>query len=289
MPTPRHASAPDRPAASRQHPDQAIAGRTHPGRPLAACAHPDGPKGADAPEGPAGFDGPEGPARHESRQSRPRPAAAPAARDGQYGDRPQQRCGDRSGERYGSQRVTQEGAAWLVSAGTYPRCTLTRWTSNPTVPLVLPCGVTFDVVSAPAAFGRRLLDQLWEDGPGSGPVAVQRGRVLLFAQPGTAQRLPSLLRWEEWGTGGHGGDMPPLLCHGGGDAVTVPPLAPDAAGGTVQALQALEEDTPQPRWLAAPGARRPWLPGPDVLLWACVRAVRAAGAGPVPAGARRGA
>ncbi|MDT3400561.1 hypothetical protein RKE29_28795, partial [Streptomyces sp. B1866] len=34
------------------------------------------------------------------------------------------------------------------------------------------------------------------------------------------------------------------------------------------------------RWLVAPDVRHPWLPGPDALLWACVRTVRAASSGP---------
>ncbi|MFI1762185.1 bifunctional DNA primase/polymerase [Streptomyces sp. NPDC020800] len=163
--------------------------------------------------------------------------------------------------------ATPEGAAWLASTGTYPRSTLANWQEHPDAPLVLPCGTVFDVVSAPVVFGRRMLDRLWDEGPGSGPVAVFRGRMLLFAAPGTAQRLPSLLTWEEWG-GGHGSRtaaVPPLLCHGTGDAVTVPALS----GG----------DSPTPggsRWLVAPDTRHPWLPGPEVVLWAAVRAARAA-------------
>ncbi|MFG2308471.1 bifunctional DNA primase/polymerase [Streptomyces sp. NPDC048566] len=179
--------------------------------------------------------------------------------------------------------VTPEGAAWLASAGTYPRSTLTLWAERPDAPVVLPCGSAFDVVSAPALFGRRMLDRLWEDGPGSGPVAVYRGRVLLFAAPGTAQRLPSLMRWEEWGADGAGEatgagargrgvgrcrEVPPLLCHGTGDAVTVPAL--DAPGSTAEPGRA------DARWLVAPDTRRPWLPGPEILLWAAVRAARAA-------------
>ncbi|MGW7378497.1 bifunctional DNA primase/polymerase [Streptomyces sp. NPDC054794] len=160
-----------------------------------------------------------------------------------------------------TQNVTTDGAAWLSSAGTYPRSTLAFWCERPDAPVVLPCGTAFDVVNAPALFGRRMLDRLWEEGPGSGPVAVFRGRMLLFAAPGTAQRLPSLLTWEEWGrTGG----VPPLLCHGTGDAVTVPALTGD--------------DSPAPggsRWLVAPDTRHPWLPGPEILLWAAVRAARA--------------
>lgn len=155
--------------------------------------------------------------------------------------------------------VTAEGAAWLASAETYPRSALALWRSRPAAPAVLPCGSAFDVVSVPAVFGRRMLDRLWEEGPGSGPVAAHRGRVLLFASPGTAQRLPALLEWEEWGPA-----VPPVLCHGTGDAVTVPPLvAGGEPGGRLGS-----------RWLVAPGTRHPWLPGPDVFLWACVRAAR---------------
>ncbi|MET9777803.1 bifunctional DNA primase/polymerase [Streptomyces sp. NPDC006367] len=163
--------------------------------------------------------------------------------------------------------VTADGAAWLASAGTYPRSTLALWEERPDAPLVLPCGSAFDVVSVPTVFGRRMLDRLWDEGPGSGPVAEFRGRILLFAAPGTAHRLPSLLEWEEWSARGRQEGravaVPPLLCHGTGDAVTVPALAgaPARSGS---------------RWLVAPDTRHPWLPGPEVLLWAAVRAARAA-------------
>jgi hypothetical protein len=154
--------------------------------------------------------------------------------------------------------LTPEGAAWLASAETSPRAALDGWEAHPGAPVVLPCGPAFDVVNVPAIFGRRMLDRLWSEGPGSGPVAAHRGRMLLFSAPGTAQRLPSLLRWEEWGPA-----VPPLLCHGPGDAVTVPaPLHPAPPHA-------------RSRWLVAPDTRRPWLPGPEVLLWACVRAARA--------------
>ncbi|MFE0753751.1 bifunctional DNA primase/polymerase, partial [Inquilinus sp. NPDC058860] len=84
--------------------------------------------------------------------------------------------------------VTADGAAWLASAGAYPRSTLALWEERPAAPVVLPCGSAFDVVSVPAVFGRRMLDRMWDEGPGSGPVAEFRGRMLLFAAPGTAQR-----------------------------------------------------------------------------------------------------
>ncbi|MDX3375133.1 hypothetical protein PV390_12020 [Streptomyces sp. ME02-6991-2A] len=166
-------------------------------------------------------------------------------------------------------QVTAAGAAWLAGASAYPRSTLAQWEERPASPGVLPCGSQFDVVNVPALFGRRMLERLWAEGPGTGPVAVHRGRMLLFAAPGTAQRLPSLLAWEEWGSGGdkasrpQRGEVPPLLCHGTGDAVTVPPLTCPSGGSG-------------PRWLVAPDTRNPWLPGPDVLLWACVRVSRSA-------------
>ncbi|MFF7328597.1 bifunctional DNA primase/polymerase [Streptomyces sp. NPDC090306] len=173
-------------------------------------------------------------------------------------------------ERLGAAGVTADGAAWLASAGSHPRSTLALWDERPYAPVVLPCGAAFDVVSAPAVFGRRMLDQLWEEGPGSGPVAVHRGRVHLFTAPGTAQRLPSLLEWEEWGTRGRTecrtAQVPPLLCHGTGDAVTVP--APSPSPGA--------DDRQGSRWLVAPDTRHPWLPGPETVLWAAVRAARTA-------------
>lgn len=158
--------------------------------------------------------------------------------------------------------VTSDGAAWLASASPYPRSALALWESRPYAPVVLPCGSAFDVVSVPAVFGRRMLDRLWDDGPGSGPVAAYRGRMLLFASPGTAQRLPSLLAWEEWSPA-----VPAVLCHGTGDAVTVPPLAPPEVAAPAERLGS--------RWLVAPDTRHPWLPGPEVLLWASVRVARA--------------
>ncbi|MEV5983500.1 hypothetical protein AB0L85_00520 [Streptomyces sp. NPDC052051] len=174
-------------------------------------------------------------------------------------------------EGYDRTGVTPDGAAWLASALARPGAAPHSWAEHPGAPVVLPCGTAFDIVNAPAIFGRRMLDRLWDEGPGSGPVAVHRGRMLLFAAPGTARRLPTLLGWEEWNdhrsptgtTRAHA--LPPLLCHGTGDAVTLP------------AVHATADRPPlASRWLVAPDTRRPWLPGPEVLLWAAVRAARAA-------------
>ncbi len=159
-----------------------------------------------------------------------------------------------------TEHVTADGAEWLASASAFPRSVRALWTAHPAAPSVLPCGTVFDVVNLSALFGRRVLDRLWSDGPGCGPVAVRRGRILLFAVPGTADRLPSLLAWEEWGR-----LVPPPLCHGAGDEVTLPPLVPGIR-------DAAEADGT--RWVVAPGVRQPWLPGAAVLLWACLRAAR---------------
>ncbi|CAG7624977.1 conserved hypothetical protein [Actinacidiphila bryophytorum] len=164
--------------------------------------------------------------------------------------------------------VTAEGAAWLASASAFPRSVEALWSARPAAPSVLPCGRAFDVVNLTALFGRRVLEQLWSAGPGSGPVAVHHGRVLLLVAPGTAQRLPALLGWEEWADA-----VPPMLCHGSGDAVTVPALYQDPSA-------APRDSAGMSRWVVAPDTRHPWLPGADVLLWACLRAVRS---GPAPA------
>ncbi|WP_370067944.1 bifunctional DNA primase/polymerase [Streptacidiphilus sp. MAP5-3] len=162
--------------------------------------------------------------------------------------------------------VTVAGEAWLASASEYPRSMRALWETRPWAATVLPCGRVFDVINLPGLFGRRVLDELWASGPGCGPVATLRGRILIFAEPGTAARLRPLLVWEEWAR-----DVPPLLCHGQGDAITVPPLQ-----------RPLDAPEAQGRWIVAPDGPEPWLPGASTLLWACVRASR-----DLPGGAAR--
>ncbi|MFD8588464.1 bifunctional DNA primase/polymerase [Streptomyces sp. NPDC059637] len=159
-----------------------------------------------------------------------------------------------------AERVTPDGLAWLASASRFPRSVVALWSAAPSSVRALPCGALFDAVSLPALFGRRVLDQLWTAGPGSGPAARQGGRLTFLTAPGTADRLPSLLDWEEWGD-----RVPPPLCHGLGDEISLPPLVP-APGSRAH-------------WVVAPRSRTPWLPGPGVLLWACIRAARAGTAG----------
>jgi hypothetical protein len=56
--------------------------------------------------------------------------------------------------------------------------------------------VRFDVLDVPAEAGYAALRRL---GPAS-PVAVQGDRMRLFVAPGSAEELPGLLDWLEWGS-----------------------------------------------------------------------------------------
>ncbi|MET7678903.1 SCO3374 family protein [Streptomyces sp. NPDC005423] len=69
------------------------------------------------------------------------------------------------------------------------------WPTVPGEPLRLVTGVRFDVLDVPAEAGRAALTRL---GPGS-PVAVRGGRMRLLVAAGSAEELPGLLRWLEWG------------------------------------------------------------------------------------------
>jgi hypothetical protein len=148
-------------------------------------------------------------------------------------------------------RLTDAGADWLASASAFPESVHALWRHRPTSPSVLPCGTVFDVVSTAPLLGRRLLDRLWSVGPGSGPVAVHRDRLLLFTAPGTAHRLPALLGWGEWrapfGSGtGDADAYPPLLCHGPGDIVTIPaPQPPPCYHGDPRKALLHEHDHPE--------------------------------------------
>ena len=67
-----------------------------------------------------------------------------------------------------------------------------------------------------------------------------------------------------------------MLCHGAGDAVTVPALYGRRGRAALRASRGRSRARADRRWVVAPDTRHPWLPGADVLLWACLRAVREA-------------
>ncbi|WP_369198789.1 SCO3374 family protein [Streptomyces djakartensis] len=70
------------------------------------------------------------------------------------------------------------------------------WPTAPGDPLRLVVGVRFDVLDVPAEAGRAALRHL---APGS-PVAVRGPRARLLVAPGSAEELPGLLEWLDWGT-----------------------------------------------------------------------------------------
>ncbi|WP_329052513.1 SCO3374 family protein [Streptomyces violaceus] len=70
------------------------------------------------------------------------------------------------------------------------------WPTVPGDPVRLAVGVRFDVLDVPAKAGHASLRRL---GPGS-PVAVRGDRMRLLVAPGSAEELPGLLEWLEWGS-----------------------------------------------------------------------------------------
>nr|WP_307523551.1 SCO3374 family protein [Streptomyces umbrinus] len=69
------------------------------------------------------------------------------------------------------------------------------WPTVPGTPLDLPTGLRFDVLDAPVEAGYAALRHLV---PGS-PVAVRADRMRILVAAGSADELPGLLDWLEWG------------------------------------------------------------------------------------------
>ncbi|MFE9922085.1 SCO3374 family protein [Streptomyces sp. NPDC005774] len=125
------------------------------------------------------------------------------------------------------------------------------WPTVPGSPVRLSVGMRFDVLDVPAEAGRAALERLGRPEPpersggsrraghaaGWFPVALQGGRMRLLVAAGSAEELPGLLAWLEWGTLtldlaaiGTGGliDAPPPPGAAGHDAVR--PFSPGSAG-----------------------------------------------------------
>lgn len=109
------------------------------------------------------------------------------------------------------------------------------WAAVDGPPVQLVTGVRFDVLELPAAAGRAVLRR---HGRATGPVALMGRRMRLLVAAGSAEELPGLLDWLEWG-----GISLDLVALGAGGRMTAP-IPPGRSGsgapGTAVWLRAPE-------------------------------------------------
>lgn len=87
------------------------------------------------------------------------------------------------------------------------------WPTAGTAPVRLLTGLRFDVLQVPAAAGHAALRRLER----TGPVALSGARMSLLVAAGSAEELPGLLDWLEWG-----GVALALTAIGAGGRITAP-------------------------------------------------------------------
>ncbi|MFJ6389652.1 SCO3374 family protein [Streptomyces sp. NPDC091972] len=93
--------------------------------------------------------------------------------------------------------------------------------STPESPVRLRVGPRFDVLDVPAEAGRAALRHL----AGASPVALRGDRVRLLVAAGSAEELPGILEWLEWGS------LPLDLRAIGADGSMTAPALPGAVPG----------------------------------------------------------
>ncbi|MDX2544780.1 SCO3374 family protein [Streptomyces sp. WI04-05B] len=96
------------------------------------------------------------------------------------------------------------------------------WTTVPGsggagIPLLLAVGACFDVLDVPAEAGFAALRHRGQLRAPVSPVALRAERMLLLVAPGSADELPGLLDWLEWG-----GLTPELKAIGAGGRIEAP-------------------------------------------------------------------
>ncbi|GGV20899.1 SCO3374 family protein [Streptomyces griseoflavus] len=100
------------------------------------------------------------------------------------------------------------------------------WPTVPGNPVRLVVGVRFDVLDVPAEAGKAALARLGRHGRGF-PVALSGDRMRLLVAAGSAEELPGLLEWLDWGA-------PPdldLTAVGAGGRMEAPrPVGPPRGG-----------------------------------------------------------
>ncbi|TRO61772.1 SCO3374 family protein [Streptomyces sp. IB201691-2A2] len=111
------------------------------------------------------------------------------------------------------------------------------WPTVPGTPVDLPTGLRFDVLDAPVEAGYAALRHL---GPGS-PVAVRADRMRILVAAGSADELPGLLDWLEWGALAL--DLR-AIGEGGRIEAPLPPGTPRPAGISVHVPAHTSVETP---------------------------------------------
>ncbi|MEF9883656.1 SCO3374 family protein [Streptomyces sp. P9-A4] len=112
------------------------------------------------------------------------------------------------------------------------------WATVAGPPVQLVTGLRFDVLELPAEAGRGVLRRT---GPATGPVALLGRRMRLLVAAGTAEELPGLLDWLEWG--GIALDLTAM----GADGRMTAPLPPERGGSGTPGASV---------WLRAPAPGR---------------------------------
>lgn len=125
---------------------------------------------------------------------------------------------------------------------------------TPGEPLRLVTGVRFDVLDVPAPAGAKALRHL---GSGS-PVALRGDRMRLLVAAGSAEELPGLLDWLEWGALAL--DLRALGAHGRMDAPVRPEPVPTGTRSLSEAVEGPVEPV-EPR--AAVQGAAVWLRPPE--------------------------
>ncbi|MEU4658020.1 SCO3374 family protein [Streptomyces sp. NPDC023723] len=158
------------------------------------------------------------------------------------------------------------------------------WETAPGTPVRLRTGVRFDVLDVPAEAGRAAL---WRLG-GHAPVALRGDRMLLLVAAGSAEELPGLLEWLEWGT------LPlDLSARGAGELVEAPvpwgmrgPREPRGPAGDLPRGGCLgrcgEGGLPE---VASPEVASPQVASPEVTSPEVASSARGAGGGGEESGA----
>ncbi|CAL9496424.1 hypothetical protein SUDANB145_03328 [Streptomyces sp. enrichment culture] len=107
------------------------------------------------------------------------------------------------------------------------------WETAPGIPVRLRTGVRFDVLDVPAEAGHASLGRLGAHAP----VALRGDRMLLLMAAGSAEELPGLLRWLEWGS------LPLDLSASGADGSVEAPLPCGAEGLVAEAVSCRTDGT----------------------------------------------